>query len=180
MRWNVLFDELEHRFDEITQAQPVRNSAEEPLFESVVRASISAAKRDRAACTLTLRSGHDLTLVPRALGTDFASGSVSTGGVDAVIPLSAVVGVRPAKPSSETSPTRATVVEMLQLWAARRQPCVVAVAGRENIGFFRSITPSVMNFSLFSAHQVSNVIWDLSAIEIVRTLTSAEEESIRG
>ena len=180
MRWDVLFDELESRFEEITATQHTASPSPSEEFSGIVRASALEAKHQQQSCQIVLRSGRQLALSPRTIGTDFVAGPCDDGSVDALIPLDSIVGIQPHQSPVNFAHPRATLVLALQLWQRRRALSVIAVHGAERLGTIMDVTPTAVSFGESHSQRGAEWLWKIASIDMIRTLTPQEEEWVRG
>jgi ribosomal protein L36 len=180
MRWNVLFDELESRFEEITATQHTASPRCGEEFTDLVRASTLEAKHQQQSCRIVLRSGRQLVLSPRTIGADFVAGPCDDGVVDALIPLDSIVGIQSHESTGDFARPRATLLHALQLWRGRQQLSVVVVRGAERLGLIRDVTPNAVRIDENHVQGTVEWVWHLTTIDMIRTLTPREEEWVRG
>jgi ribosomal protein L36 len=180
MRWNVLFDELESRFEEITATQHTASPRCGEEFTDLVRASALEAKHQQEGCRIVLRSGRQLVLSPRTIGVDFLAGPCDDGVVDALIPVDSIVGIQSHQSTGNSARPRPTFIHALQLWRGRQQLSVLVVRGAERLGIIKDVTPNAVRFGESHPQGGTEWLWHIATIDMIRTLTPREEEWVRG
>lgn len=180
MRWNVLFDELEHRFDEIAPRRDSVPPGSPQVFRDQLRASLVQAKDNREPCRLMVRYLGLIELHPRTIGRDFVAGSIPALGVDAAVNGEAIWACEPVSTESLKASHPATFTTFLEVWAQRQQRCVLVVEGEELHGVISHAGDSSVRLTLPGEHQRREWMVQRASIELIRTLTSAEKERVDG
>ena len=180
MRWNVLFDELEHRFDEMAPHGDSPPTGSLQAFNDQLRASLVHAKDRGESRPLMVRHLGLIELYPRTIGRDFVAGSVSSLGVDAALNVEAIWACDPVSTESLPATQPATFATFLEVWAQRRQPCVLVAGGEELHGVITGAGESSVRLRLPGERGRHEWLIQRASIELIRTLTSAEKERLDG
>lgn len=180
MRWNVLFDELEHRFDEMVPLGDSPPTGSLQAFTDQLRASLVHAKDRGESRRLMVRHLGLIELYPRTIGRDFVAGSVSSLGVDAALNVEAIWACDPVSTESLPGSLPATFATFLEVWAQRRQPCVLVAGGEELHGVIEDANESSVRLTLPGQLDRREWVIQRASIELIRTLTSAEKERLDG
>ena len=180
MRWNVLFDELEHRFDEMVPHGDSPPTGSPQAFTHQLRASLVHAKDRGESRRLMVRHLGLIELYPRTVGRDFVAGSVSSLGVDAALNVEAIWACDPVSTESLPGSLAATFTTFLEVWTQRRQPCVLVTGGEELPGVIVDANESSVRLKLLGELNRSEWLVHRASLTLIRTLTSAEKERLDG
>ncbi len=135
MRWNLLFDELENGFEELlaNQSAPTPKAPNQfpILFGELLLAAQSAKK---AVLVLDVRGG-EFWLTPRAVGRDWVSGRLGSGG-ERIILLEAIVAVHSEEQRSggQSALAPISISGVLQIWKNRGEAIRVTTRTEDFVG----------------------------------------------
>ena len=180
MRWNVLFEELEHQFDQLGLASAGQTATPARGFNNELRASLAYAKAHQKTLRVLTRHSGLLEIRPRTIAKDFVAGALPSRGVDAALSNAHIVGFQPGESPSNLDPIDATFDTFMQVWARGHQPCVVVSEGRDLCGFITEVADDSIRFSVSERGGHSEWLLPRASLELVRTLSAAEREGIDG
>jgi hypothetical protein len=180
MRWNVLFEELEHQFDQLGLASAGQTATPTRGFNNDLRASVAYAKAHQKTIRLLMRHSGVLEIRPRTIARDFVAGTLPSRGVDAALSNAHIVGFQPAASPSNLDPIDATLDIFMRVWSRGNRPCVVVSEGRDLCGFITEVADDSIRFSVSERGGQREWLLPRASLELVRTLSAAEKEGIDG
>lgn len=180
MRWNALFEELEHQFDQLSVGSISPAASTSHGFNHDLRASLAYAKAHQKTVGLLMRYSGVLHIRPRTIARDFVAGTLPSRGVDAALSAGHIVGFQPAASPSPPDPVDATFDTFVQVWARGNQPCVVVADGRDFCGFITRVANDSLCIKVIENGGKSEWLLPQASVELVRTLSVAEKEGIDG
>ena len=180
MRWNVLFEELEHQFDQLGGALIGHTHSAPHGFIHGLQASLAYAKAHQKTIRVLMRHSELLEMRPRTIAKDFVAGTLPLRGVDAVLSARHIVAFQPAASFASLDPVEATLDTFLRVWVRGHQPCVVVAEGRDWCGFITEVSDDSIRFSVIDGGGQSEWLLPRASLELVRSLSAAEKEGIDG
>ncbi len=180
MRWNVLFSELEHRFDEMGHQTPDSDPPVPESFTDSLRASLGYAREKHESLRVILKHSGVRHIRPRTIGRDFVAGEIPDLGADAVLSLRHIAGFEPMGSGTPLTPVAATLDTFLRVWAQGHQPCVLVVEGSEWQGFLTQVREDAIFLRGTSRGTWAEWVFPRESLELIRSLSAAEKERLDG
>jgi hypothetical protein len=158
MRWNLLFDELENGFEELLANQSAPTPKAPNQFPNLFGELLLAAQSAKKAVLVLDVGGGEFWLTPRAVGRDWVSGRLGSGG-ERIILLEALVAVHSEEHRSEAQSALApiSISGVLQIWKNRGEAIRVTTRSENFVGQLGDV--SDLGVTLFSLRSGKPARW---------------------
>lgn len=120
MRWNLLFEELENGFEELLAIKSPPTPHASNRLPNPLSQMLLGAKSTKSAVLFIDVRGNETWLTPRAVGRDWVSGRLESGG-ERIILLDSIVAAHAVDDCGDVqeAPAPISISGLLQMWKNR-------------------------------------------------------------
>lgn len=159
MRWDGLFQDLEHRFEDALAAEAAAEALDEVRARHAARTLRDRLFGEAATVVVATRGGAVLPLAVEAVGADWLAGTALAGRASLLVPLASIAWLR-AEPAEGASPAeppasreRIGLAIALRELARRRAVVELALVGDRPAGTIDRVGADHLDLAVHALEQ---------------------------